>query len=129
MSLIAAGTIVGFESKDWELRDAETGALRQGTTHTLSVSTGDGVETLKVPQEIIDLLGHDVTKLRQTGRPVVARCRAAARDSNYGAAKLNLSMADIEFVRLADLKAFGYEMDIYVEDDEPSSNGAPLASV
>lgn len=126
MALIAAGTVVGFESKDWELRDAETGSLRQGTSHTLSVSTGDGVELLRVPQEIVDLLGNEVTKLRQIGRPVVVRCRAAARDSNYGSAKLALTVSDLEFVRLADLKGFGFEVDVYVEDDE---TGRPFEAV
>lgn len=124
MSLLAAGTTVGFESKPWKMDDGKS-----GVTHTLTISTGDSTHQVKVPLDVVELLGTDLDKLRQFGRPLVCRLVPAARDSDYGAAKLELKVKDVRFCRLADLAQFGYEVEVYQEDEEPSSNGAHLASV
>lgn len=115
MSLICAGTIVGLQSKDWEIDG------KRGTAHTLTVSTGDGTEELKIRHEDFMALGTDgVARLRQFGRPVVARCTATARASDYGPAKLALGVTDIQFVKLGDLHLFGYTVEVYDESDDLS---------
>lgn len=128
MSVLCVGTSVGFVSKPYDLSDK---GGPKGVTHTLTVSTGDATEAIKVPENVYgEMSPHDIDKLRQFGRPLVVRCSPKAQDSDYGAAKLVLALVDVEFVRMADLATFGYTVDVYVEDDEPSANGhTELASV
>lgn len=116
MALLAAGTVVGYSESEYDMRDV---GGQRGTTRKLTVSTGDSTEEIKISQQLADDLGSSgLAKLREFGRPVVCKVTARANKNDRGDVSLGVSLLDIEFVRMADLKPFGYVATVYVEEAE-----------
>lgn len=118
---LAAGTIVGYDEQAYEFQG------RSGITRKLSVSTGEAVEVISIPDDEAEDLGRDLDKLREFGRPVIVRVKIGAFGKDNGGATLSVKLAGIRFVRIADLVMYGYEAPVYVEEPaEPvkSKNGA-----
>lgn len=125
MSLVAAGKTVGLSSNHYDLTD--TGGPK-GVSHTLTLSTGDGTEQFRLPQDFVDTLGAKrFEALHSFGVPVVLRCTARANSNDRGQANLQLRVTDLRFVRPADLVQWGYSepADAIDFDDllDPAPNG------
>ena len=105
MALLAAGTCVGYVESEYDMTDR---GGQKGVSRTLTISTGDSTEEIKINQTMAEDLGPaDLAKLAQFGRPVVCKVTARANKNDRGDVKLGVSLIDIEFVRLADLEPFG----------------------
>lgn len=109
MALVAAGVVVGFQSRDWTMGD------KSGRSHRLSVSTGDTVEEIAIGEDdFLALSPEDVDRMRVIGQPVVARVTAGAFGGEGRAASLRLRLLDLEWVSSNELKPFGFQGAFYV---------------
>lgn len=130
MSVLVAGTVVGYDEKLWKMT-GDDGVEREGITRTLTLSTGDGTEQVKFSDDTFEVLtAQDRARLSQFGRPAVVRCTSRANAYEGRAATVALSVTDLQWVTLADVRALGFCLDVYdpSEDDDVTSNGH-LASV
>jgi hypothetical protein len=121
MAYLAAGTIVAYRENPYDMTDQ---GGQRGVSRKLSLSTGEDVEVIAIPEEVIQDLGLDAAKLRQNGRPVVCRVRLGAYGREGGRAELSAKLTDIRFVRLSDLATYGYDVEVYDEAAEAASAGA-----
>ena len=116
MSLSCLGTLVGYSVNDWTTDEGET---RQ--SYKLTVSTGDAVEVISLPEPFVKGLGADRVKLSEFGRPVLVTVQTGAFGDGRGGARLSLKAIECRFLTFAELSAMGGgERSVYSE--------APLVS-
>lgn len=130
MALGALGTSVGLSANEWTTDDGQ-----KRMSYKLSVSTGDTTEEIGIAESDWDALSKDDrARLAMFGQPLAVKVRVGAFGDNRGGAKLSLRMLDIEFLTMAQLRARGFEVVFYTEDDDEelsssfASNGATPAS-
>ena len=102
MSLTCLGTIVGYVANDWT---TDEGEVRK--SHKLSVSTGDAVEVISLPEPFVVGLGADRSKLAEFGRPVLVGVQTGAFGDGRGGARLSLKAIECRFLTFAELAAMG----------------------
>ena len=102
MALSCLGTIVGYSANDWTTDEGEV-----RVSHKLTVSTGDAVEVISLPELFVTGLGADRPKLAEFGRPVLVSVQTGAFGDGRGGARLSLKAIECRFLTFAELHALG----------------------